>query len=58
MTLDTVKSFSEYTQICTAKVYELARAKGFPIIRTSPRGKILIKREEALLWMEKKTKSA
>lgn len=56
MTLDTVKSFSSFTGIGVTKIYELTRAKGFPIIRTSPRGKILIMREDALIWMERRTK--
>jgi predicted DNA-binding transcriptional regulator AlpA len=54
MTLDTVKSFSSFTGIGVTKIYELTRAKDFPIIRTSKRGKILIKREEAIRWLERK----
>ena len=57
MTLDTVKTFAEYAQLSADTVYQLTRAKGFPIIRTSPRGKILIKREDALIWMERRTKN-
>jgi hypothetical protein len=52
-TLDTVKSFSAYAKIGLTKVYELTRIRGFPVIRTSKRGKILIKREDALSWTEK-----
>jgi hypothetical protein len=51
-TIDTVKSFAEYMQLCCTEVYQMCRAQGFPIIRTSPRGKILIKREAAIEWME------
>lgn len=54
MTLDTVKGFAEYASLGLTKTYELTRAKDFPIIRTSRRGKILIKREEAIRWLERK----
>jgi hypothetical protein len=52
MTLDTVKSFAEFANIGLTLAYQLTRAEKFPIIRTSERGKILIKREEAIKWLE------
>ena len=53
MTIDTVKSFSDYAKIKLTLLYQLVHAKGFPCFRTSPRGKILIHREKAIEWLEK-----
>jgi len=52
-TLDTVQSFMEYTKLSRTRMYEIVHAKGFPCFRTAERGRIRIKREEALAWMEK-----
>jgi len=54
-TMDTVRSFSEYTGIGLTLAYQYTRAKGFPIIQTCKRGKILIEREAALEWMRNLT---
>ena len=60
-TLDSVKSFAEYTGIGMTLAYQLTRAEGFPVMKVSgvkgatKRGRVLIEREAALDWMRKQT---
>ena len=59
-TLDSVKSFAEYTGIGLTLAYQLTRAEGFPAMRVSGmgatgKGRVLIEREAALEWMRKWT---
>ena len=54
-TLDSVKSFAEYTGIGMFLAYQYTRAKGFPVIQLKKNGRILIEREAALEWMRAQT---
>lgn len=55
VTLDSVKTFAEYTHLKKDSVYELTRAKGFPTIQLKKRGKIMIEREPAIEWMKQRS---
>lgn len=55
ITIDTVKTFAAYMHLGIDMVYQFTRGEEFPLMRTSARGKILIKREEAVKWMERRT---
>ncbi len=54
VTIDTVQSFMAYVKISRTRIYELVHAEGFPCFRTSEHGRIRIKREEALAWLEER----
>ena len=55
--LDTVESFSAYTNLSMAVVYQYTRGKGFPKIQPRKRGKIMIDRHAAIEWMRNLTES-
>jgi hypothetical protein len=54
-TLDTVKSFADYTHMGIDLIYQFTRAKGFPVIQAKRRGKKLIEREAAVEWLRSRT---